>query len=60
MVGAAPECTMDPKIVKMLKNYGNNNAGEQCGFSPAVADKLIAQGIAEPVPQQKQVAKIEK
>lgn len=35
------------KIVRLTKHYGNNFAGEVCGFAPEVADELIAQKAAE-------------
>lgn len=38
------------RAVKLLKNYGINNAGEVCGFDEAEAQKLIADGVAIPWP----------
>jgi hypothetical protein len=34
--------------VRLLKGVGNNNAGEVCGFTPAVAQRLIAKDAAIP------------
>lgn len=34
-------------VVKLLKRYGNNMAGETCGFAPEVAKQLVEMKAAE-------------